>query len=126
MKQRHWLILTAVLLRAAFGTALSEAASDEPTNFEKQIRPILKANCFQCHGEGEKLNGRLDVRLRRLIAQGGESGPAIVPGQPLESPLYQRVSKGEMPPGKKMLAVDEVSIIGRWIAEGAPPFPKSE
>ena len=35
--------------------------------FEEDIRPILKANCFQCHGEEKKLQGGLDLRLRKLI-----------------------------------------------------------
>ncbi|HEY2952017.1 MAG TPA: c-type cytochrome domain-containing protein, partial [Verrucomicrobiae bacterium] len=64
------------------------AANDPPTKspppaarltFEEHIRPIFKANCFDCHGEGEKLKGELDLRLRRLTLKGGESGPAIVP-----------------------------------------------
>ena len=42
-----------------------------PPTFEKDIRPILKAHCFECHGEGEKLKGGLALRLRRLMLQGG-------------------------------------------------------
>src|SRR4051812_49973776 len=89
------------------------------TTFEKDIRPILKAHCFDCHGEGEKLRGGLDLRLRRLIVKGGENGPAVVAGKPQESLLYQRVRAGEMPPGKKKLSPDEVERIARWIREGA-------
>jgi mono/diheme cytochrome c family protein len=93
-------------------------AADAPT-FEKQVRPIFKAYCFECHGDGEKLRGKLDLRLRRLIVQGGASGPAIVPGQPDDSLLVQKVRAGEMPPGKKKLSPAEVAILVRWVADGA-------
>src|SRR5207247_6390019 len=65
--------------------------------FEKDIRPILKANCFDCHGEGEKLKGGLDLRLRRLMLKGGEDGPVVVPGKPNRSLLLKLVTSGEMP-----------------------------
>ena len=50
--------------------------------FEAQVRPILKVHCFQCHGEAGEKEGGLDLRLRRFIVRGGESGPAIVPESP--------------------------------------------
>src|SRR5581483_3105031 len=66
---------------------------------EKHVRPLLKAHCFECHGEGKKLRGSLDVRLRRTMVEGGDSGPAIVPHQPGKSLLLERVKSQEMPPG---------------------------
>jgi mono/diheme cytochrome c family protein len=115
-------MLTLFLLCVPAQSALAEAqpAPTEPITFEKNIRPIFKANCFPCHGEGEKLNGKLDVRWRRLLAQGGQSGPAIVPGDPNGSLLFQRISSGEMPPGNKKVTPHEISLISRWIAAGAP------
>src|SRR4051794_10843654 len=65
--------------------------------FEKDIRPILKTNCFQCHGEDGEKKGDLDVRLARFILKGGESGPDIVPGDGSKSHLLELVTKGEMP-----------------------------
>lgn len=87
--------------------------------YEGHVRPILKAHCFACHGEGEKLQGNLDVRLARLIAKGGDSGAALVVGKPAESILLARVQDKEMPPGDKKLSPAEVAIIERWIAGGA-------
>src|SRR5437764_8487632 len=49
-------------------------AADGPATFEAHVRPLLRAYCFDCHGEGEKLRGGLDLRLRRLIVKGGENG----------------------------------------------------
>src|SRR5436309_3493024 len=68
-----------------------------------RARAILKAHCWQCHGEEEELKGGLDLRLVRSMEKGGDSGPAIVAGKHAESLLHQRVASGEMPPGKKKL-----------------------
>jgi len=100
-----------------------------PLTYERDVRPIFKAHCFQCHGEGEKLKGGLDLRLRRFAVKGGESGAAIVPGDRDNSFLFQRINKGEMPPEKRpRLSAAEVVTVGRWIAAGAPtirPEPES-
>ena len=87
--------------------------------YEQTIRPILKAHCFQCHGEEGTLEGNLDLRLRRFIVRGGDSGPAIVPGKAAASLLMQRILDGEMPPGEKQLAVDEIAAIRSWLQAGA-------
>ena len=65
------------------------ARADQPPTFEQDVRPILKAYCLDCHGGGEKLKGRLDLRLKRFAVRGGTSGPAVVPGEPDESLLLE-------------------------------------
>jgi len=92
--------------------------------YEQHIRPILKANCFQCHGEGKKLKGNLDLRLRRFILKGGESGTAIVPGDLKKSLLHKQLIEGEMPPEDKHLKPEEIELIGKWIESGAPTLRK--
>jgi hypothetical protein len=87
--------------------------------FEKDIRPILKAHCFDCHGEGEKLRGGLDLRLRRLMLKGGDDGPVIVPGKPDKSLLFTMVHSGDMPKRDKKLTGEQVALINKWIATGA-------
>src|SRR5688572_23322498 len=94
------------------------ARGASPT-FEKDIRPILKAHCFDCHGEGEKLKGGVDLRLRRLMLSGGDNGPVIVPGKPDKSLLFIMVHSGEMPRREKKLASDQIALIKKWIAAGA-------
>ena len=104
------------------------AQDAKAVSFEKHVRPILKAHCFECHGEGAKLKGNLDVRLKRLLADGGKSGSAIIPGNAKKSLLIERVRSEEMPPGKRKLTRDEISILERWIAQGAEteqPEPKT-
>ncbi len=87
--------------------------------FEKDVRPILKTHCFQCHGEEGETKGDLDVRLARFILRGGKDGPAIVPGKAAESHLIERVKKGEMPKGKTKLKDRDIATLEAWVAQGA-------
>ncbi|MBA4020514.1 MAG: hypothetical protein C0483_25415 [Pirellula sp.] len=87
--------------------------------FETHVRPILKAHCFQCHGEEDELQGGLDLRLVRLMAKGGESGTALVAGKHAESLLFERIASDEMPPGEKKMTPGERDIVKRWIDAGA-------
>ncbi|HUY35707.1 MAG TPA: PSD1 and planctomycete cytochrome C domain-containing protein [Pirellulales bacterium] len=124
MKQACTLAL-AVVLSSGFWNAQGSASEDanvpplERLTFETHIRPILRAHCLDCHGEGGNLEGELDLRLRRFLLRGGGSGPAIVPGKPDESLLYVRIRDEEMPPSKKKLSREQVAVIARWIASGA-------
>lgn len=94
----------------------------EQISYEQHVRPILKTHCFHCHGEGAEIQGGLDLRLRRLIARGGDSGPAVAAAKPADSLLLQRVREGEMPPEDVALRLTdaEVASIAQWIAAGAP------
>src|SRR5438105_12666465 len=96
---KNLLALLAIL--AAFSQACAQD-KDGKLTFETHVRPILKAHCFECHGDAPKLKGGLDLRLRRLLIEGGKSGAAIVPGKH-ESLLLDRVRSQEMPPGKRKL-----------------------
>src|SRR5437867_3519532 len=102
--QRSSPFLVAGLL---FVVSLSGVASGDDRKlprFESDVRPIFKAHCWQCHGEEAEVKGGFDLRLARFLLKGGDSGPAVVPGEHGESLLYQRVAAGEMPPGKKKLS----------------------
>ncbi len=93
--------------------------ADAELSFERDIRPILKTWCFDCHG-GQETEAGLDLRLRRFLVRGGESGPAAVPGNPAESLILRRVASGEMPPGEKKMPAAERELLQRWLAAGAP------
>ena len=110
----HPLILTALW------TASLPAAEPRELQFERDIRPLLKIHCLDCHGAIKEKKGGLDLRLRRLMAQGGESGPAIIAGNPQKSRLLKRIRLGEMPPGETKMPPEAIDIIARWIAAGAP------
>ncbi|MBC8357067.1 MAG: DUF1553 domain-containing protein [Planctomycetes bacterium] len=112
---------SAPTLAIAVAYFLATSLSGEEITYEKHVRSILKTHCFQCHGEGGELQGGLDVRLRRLIAKGGDSGEVFVAGKPDESLLIQRLRDGDMPPEEIELrpTPSEIAAIERWIAGGA-------
>ena len=95
------------------------AAPNQPITFEQHVRPILKVFCLDCHGGGEKLEGKLDLRLKRFIAAGGESGAALLAGKPGDSLILKRLKSGEMPPTEKKVPAEQIAIIEQWIASGA-------
>jgi hypothetical protein len=104
--------------------AVPAAAADSPQNvefFEKQVRPLLVARCQKCHsGEKPKGNLRLDSRVDMMT--GGDTGPAIVPGDPKESLLVDAINYGDtyqMPP-KSKLPAEEIAVLTRWVELGAP------
>jgi hypothetical protein len=103
-------------------------ARAEDITFEKHVRPILKVSCFQCHSDEDTPRAKLDVRLPSLMIKGGDSGPAVVPGKPNESLLWEKISADEMPEGPKKLSKEQKAIIREWIAQGAKtarPEPKN-
>jgi hypothetical protein len=108
----------ACLVGLLFGAAAS-ADAGAPRVFERDVRPVLKAHCFQCHGEEAKPKARLDLRLVRTMRRGGVSGEAVVPGRREESLLWVRVDADEMPPGDKKLSPAEKALIAEWIDQGA-------
>jgi len=103
------------------------ATSRAALSFNRDVRPILAENCFECHGPdpgARKAGLRLDLRADAL--QGGKSGqPAIVPGQSAKSQVFHRLTTRDrdeaMPPAKtgKRLNPGQVSLLTRWIDEGA-------
>ena len=114
-------LLRLFLVVLFFATALHTADGDESPHvlFEKDVRPILKTHCWQCHGEEEEVKGGLDTRLAQFLLKGGDSGPSVVPGKHAVSLIYQRVVSGEMPPGQKRISPREIDTLAQWIDAGA-------
>ncbi len=122
------LCLAAFGIRPAQGAPAGRDISDSPPHFERDIRPILKAHCFQCHGEGEELKGKVDLRLRRFMLGESDSGRIIVPGKPDQSVLLDMVVSRDMPRGDTKLSEAQITLIEKWITAGAPtlrPEPES-
>jgi hypothetical protein len=115
----------STLLRVAIACALltPNASATEPLDYLTQIRPILAARCYSCHSALRQRSGlRLDTAA--LLIQGGNSGPAITPGNSQESLLVSMLtgeSGVQMPPEEEgtALASDEIALVKRWIDEGA-------
>ncbi len=130
---RNLLILTALgffpgALRADELKPIQDEdpALGRPVDFEKDVRPILQANCIACHNVTTN-EGDLVLENVEAILKGGSNGPAIVAGKPEESLLYKLSRRGEepvMPPmpndrQAKPLTSRELGILKLWIAEGA-------
>jgi hypothetical protein len=103
------------------GADLTESQQDF---FENKIRPILTDNCYKCHSsQAEKVKGGLLLDTRDGVLKGGDSGPAIVPGDPDKSLLIEAISYTnldlQMPKDKK-LADDEIADLITWVKMGAP------
>ncbi len=113
------LLTIALAAQVALADEVDPAAADF---FEKKIRPVLAQHCYECHsGEAKQLKAGLRVDARDLIRQGGESGPAVVPGKVEESLLIAalRYENFEMPPTGK-LPDDVVADFVKWVEMGAP------
>lgn len=93
--------------------------------FERQVRPLLAAECFSCHGDKVKQAGlRLDTHAG--LQAGGDRGPAVKPGDPDGSLLIKAVRHQaglQMPPGR-MLPARQQKILEEWVRQGAY-FPAS-
>ena len=91
--------------------------------FEQKVRPILVDNCYDCHSADTKTSGGLRVDDHEAILKGGDTGPAVVPGDPEKSLLVQRVhtanDKRRMPRNSDPLTEDEITILTTWIQDGA-------
>ena len=109
---------------AAWPSGLAAAAPEGIEFFENHIRPVLVQNCYKCHSEeAGKAKGELLLDTREGLGKGGESGPAIVPGNPKASLLIQAVSYDngdlQMPPKTKLPQASIDKLI-QWVAMGAP------
>ncbi len=90
--------------------------------FAKEVRPILAARCYSCHGPDVQQNG---LRLDSLAAvlKGSDFGPVVLPHQSTKSRLVRRLmaqERPQMPYGGPALSNDEISVIAKWIDQGAP------
>src|SRR5437773_883472 len=112
---RCWFTMPLLVGLTALAAARLAGAGD--IDFDAQVAPILASRCLECHN-GPEPKGKLDLSQSKLAVAGGESGAAIVAGQPEQSFLWQRIDADEMPP-KNPLPANERAILKAWIAAGA-------
>ncbi len=102
--------------------AVGAEAVDEAF-FEAKIRPVLADTCVKCHG-ADKVSGGLRLDTREAILKGGDSGPAVVPGNREESLLVTAIRHDDdllkMPPGKDALPREAIADLTAWVEAGAP------
>ncbi|MGL4422851.1 MAG: DUF1549 domain-containing protein, partial [Gemmataceae bacterium] len=116
-----FLFTSSVVLAADGEKPLS---AEELRFFEGKIRPVLIEHCYACHSaESEKVRGGLTLDTRAGLRQGGDTGPAVVPGDLKKSLLVKALRSKEegvaMPP-KKPLPEEVIRDLERWVKMGAP------
>ena len=121
-----WLIPLAILPPPAATGSVVDAADKTLTPqqvefFEKRVRPLLIIRCFQCHsGKSKVLKGGLRLDSHQAVLKGGDTGVAVVPGEPDKSLLVRsiRYQAYEMPPTGKMKPA-EIAVLVEWVKRGA-------
>jgi hypothetical protein len=97
-------------------------------DFRRDVEPILRANCYQCHG-AKKASAQLRLDDKELAMKGGISGAVIIPGNSKDSRLMKRVlgegDEARMPLGGAALNHSQLELIRKWIDQGAV-WPEGE
>ncbi len=131
--QRTLMILWLLAVGISAGSGRVVVGSEPETKsdpaqvefFESQVRPLLVENCFGCHGP-QKHKGGLRLDSREAILKGGDTGPAMAPGEPGGSLLLEAIGYDgdtQMPP-KGKLGEQDILVLTEWVKRGAP-WPES-
>jgi hypothetical protein len=120
-------LLSPALVCGALLLPFSERAAADPPGdvefFEKKIRPLLVDNCYKCHSSVQKKKGNLLLDSRAGMLKGGDTGPALVPGNVEASLLIKAIRSDDpdmkMPRGGK-LSEQQIADLVAWIKMGAP------
>jgi len=116
--------LSAGMMLCVVGHAasiLAQSQADRLLHFEKLVRPVLVEHCQKCHGE-EKQRGGLRVDGLEHLLKGGDSGPAVAPGDVAASLLLRAISyehELRMPPQGKLPDADRAVLVA-WVQSGLP------
>src|SRR4051812_46059656 len=119
-------LLLACSVLSAGMTVAAEPAPDasQVAFFESKIRPVLASKCYECHSaQAKKVKGNLLLDTREGIRKGGDTGPAVVPGNPAESLLVKAIhytDKDMQMPPKEQLSDAVIADFEHWISMGAP------
>ena len=120
MKLSPWSLLPILAVPLFFSEPASAQSPEE--FFETRVRPVLAASCFECHGRLRR--GNLRLNSREAMLRGGDSGPAIIPGDPSGSLLIQTVRHEidgqEMPRDEDPLTPQQIEGLIEWISMDAP------
>ena len=104
---------------------VAELQRNTPVDFAKEIVPFLKKNCLACHNE-KKAKADLNLESPQAMIAGGDSGPSLVPGKPMESLVFTysvHLEDDPMPPEKNKsnavnLNPEELALLKLWITQG--------
>ena len=126
---KRFFLMALLLLLAGVSVAAAEEQAfpeEQLAFFEREVKPILRANCIACHGAEKKIQGKLKLTSRESVLAGGESGPAVSLESPDESLLLEAINWAsfEMPP-KGKLPLAQIETLTKWVKMGLP-WPEGE
>jgi len=118
------MLVLGCLIGSFLPCSAAELTAQQTQFFENKIRPVLSEKCYKCHSvNSEKVKGGLLLDSRESSLKGGETGPAVVPGDLEKSLLIKAVRYTDpdlqMPP-KKQLSDEQIADLEAWIKMGAP------
>jgi mono/diheme cytochrome c family protein len=113
-------MLALVSLPSLLFVGRALCADEAATLFEKEVRPLFASKCFECHSsKADELKGNLKLETVADILKGGDTGPAVVPGDVENSFLLRAIRYQEddyqMPP-RGRLPDDEIAKVEKWVA----------
>ena len=129
MNSHKLLVASTFVLGLGLLTGCSGESPSKPVSFQKEVYPILKAACAECHtapnGEGFQKSG-LAVGSYEELMKGTKLGPVIIPGKSLNSSLNRLVEGREgvhasiqMPHGRVKLPEEQLALLRQWVDQGA-------
>ena len=119
------LATSALLMITLVATsALSAVEGGAAPTFAKDVLPMLTDRCADCHG-AKKQKAGLRLDSLEAVLKGNEDGPVLTKGKPEASRIIKLISLPKddgdrMPPKGEPLNAEQVKVISRWIAAGAP------
>jgi mono/diheme cytochrome c family protein len=125
----RWQVLLPLLLippasaaDGSAGAAPLPPPADRPVDFARDIFPIFRRHCLDCHGPDAQ-EGQLRLDAKAVVLRGGVSGPALVHGKSADSLLLRRIAglggQDRMPLEAEPLSNDEIGLLRAWIDQGA-------
>jgi hypothetical protein len=114
----------SIFLALCVVAAAPVRAADDFSFFREKVEPVLKAHCYKCHSaEAEKIKGGLLLDSKEEMERGGETGTALIPGDPDNSKIIIAVRHKDpdlqMPP-KEKISDAQIAILEQWVKMGAP------
>jgi len=93
-----------------------------PVSYAPTVATLLQRHCVRCHGADDQ-NGGLRLDSYAALARGGETGPAVIPGDADMSLLIQKIEHRDRPvmPPRKKLDRATIAVLRAWIKDGARP-----
>ncbi|MBI5800533.1 MAG: DUF1553 domain-containing protein [Verrucomicrobia bacterium] len=127
-KQSTTALLAGLLLSALAADAAvppSKPTAADLAFYAQTVKPILAGSCFDCHShEAKKFKGGLALDSAAAIQKGGDTGPALIPGDVEKSLLIKAIrytdADLQMPPKNKKLGSDQIAALEKWVKLGAP------